>query len=263
MKEELERLKSYIQLTEAEAKKRDQLEKFYESRDKIVLLDSDSILFFALHKLYTFTELRGLVTEHDRATCEDIILNNAYERFYESVTKILLAIEDKGFMVNNTVFCFTTCKNNFRKELEPTYKANRKKTPFVKWVYKLKNYAIDKLEEEGQDVHYSDTLEADDIISMIARNLPKPERLIIASLDKDLKQIPGCHFDYKQLKGVDIDMESGEEYEYKYYKGFSFTSEDEGNYLLMKQLLVGDTADNIKGVKGIGKVKATKIKSRL
>ena len=63
-----------------------------------------------------------------------------------------------------------------------------------------------------------------------------------------------CHFNYYKVKvGVD---EFGEPV--RDFKGFSYTTPQEGRELLLKQLLEGDTSDNIKGVKGIGKVKAEK-----
>jgi len=254
MKKELQRLKSYIELTKPQAQKRDMLEKFLESKNKVLLLDADSILFTSMYKLYDFSQLRNLRKQHSRLQCEDIILSNGFEKFNESVVNICNFIEH-DFDIDRTVYFFTTCKNNFRKEIDETYKANRKVTPITKWVSKLKRYAISELENGGQIVHYSDEFEADDLISAIARQTEVPHRLIIASPDKDLKQIPGCHFDYYQLK--DVDLETGEEY--KIYKGFSFTSEYESIYYLCKQLLVGDTSDNIKGVHGIGKVKASKL----
>jgi len=254
MKKELERLKSYIKLTKPQAQKRDALEKFLESKNKVLLLDADSILFTAMYKLYNFKQIINLRREHSRDECEGIILKEGFEKFNDSVINILNFIEH-DFDIDRTLYFFTTCKNNFRKEIDETYKANRKTTPLTKWVHKLKQHTISELENGGQIVHYSDTLESDDLISQVARETKVPERLIIASPDKDLKQIPACHFDYYQLK--DVDMETGEMY--KVYKGFSFTSEYESILYLCNQLLVGDTSDNIKGVHGIGKVKAEKL----
>ncbi|MDD9816698.1 MAG: hypothetical protein OXU61_00955, partial [Gammaproteobacteria bacterium] len=63
---------------------------------------------------------------------------------------------------------------------------------------------------------------------------------VIAGIDKDLKQIPGNHYNFnKQLH--------------------EFVDDDNANLNLMLQCLTGDTSDNIPGIKGIGPAKAGKI----
>ena len=62
---------------------------------------------------------------------------------------------------------------------------------------------------------------------------------IIASIDKDLKQVPGRHYNFVTRVMEDV-------------------SEFQGWYNFYTQLLVGDPTDNIKGCPGIGKVKAAK-----
>ena len=65
---------------------------------------------------------------------------------------------------------------------------------------------------------------------------------IICSVDKDLNQIPGWHYNFVKKE--------------KY-----FVDEEQAIRTFYTQLLVGDNTDNIQGVKGIGPAKAAKILS--
>lgn len=244
LKDEFKYLNSFIKLNESEAERCNALRNFLDSRDKILLIDADSLAWWACHKLLTYSQAKELISLHGRIDAEGIILDLLYERFETSVRELTNHIEE-SFNIVDIEFFFTTCKNNFRKELLPAYKGNRKgyRSPFIK---RLVNYAISELSIQGYNVWISNTLEADDLISMKARQLK--DKCILASIDKDLKQVPGCHFDYYKVK--EYDQTTGEEL--KYYRGFSYTTETEGKELLFYQLLIGDSTDNIKGCKGIG-----------
>lgn len=83
--------------------------------------------------------------------------------------------------------------------------------------------------------------EADDEASIIAHSLRRQRKAYtIASIDKDLHQIPGTHYDYRVKSLVDI-------------------SEAESRALLWRQALSGDPTDNIPGACKIGAVKAQKL----
>lgn len=226
--DELKYLKGFIQLTKEEAIKRDSLELFLENRSKVLLLDADSLLF----NVVNFNK----DTEYE----ED--LEKQYEDFHAQVRSIAIQIEEDGFEVEDIVYFFTTCTNNFRKKIDSNYKANRPDDRNRFLVSLLKHYTIQMLESEGEQVKYDDKLEADDLIAQATYFF---DRYIICSIDKDLKQLEGAHFDYYKKEGE--------------YKGWSYTTKQEGYVLLLKQLLVGDSSDNIKGVKGIGEKKATKL----
>lgn len=239
LKEELEYLKGFIELTEEQANERDLLEYSLSNKDKVLLIDADSLLF-------------NVVNYHeDKETEEDLDIQ--YEEFHTQVRSIANRIEEDGFNVVDIVYFFTTCKNNFRKEIEPEYKANRKFTKTVFLVGLLKHYTIQMLEEENLEVKYSDTLEADDIISEATYFY---DNAIIVSIDKDLKQLEGIHFDYYRVKTGEVDADGNDIRE---YRGWSYTTKQKGFDLLMSMLLIGDTSDNIKGVNGIGIKKAAKL----
>jgi 5'-3' exonuclease len=130
--------------------------------------------------------------------------------------------------------CFTSGSTNFRNEVAVTvpYKGNRAEMKRPKHLQALKKHIVKKWKAT-----VSEDKEADDDVCIAAHEEP---HCIIAHIDKDLDQIPGSHYNYVK-------------------KQFYNIGKFEGLKNLYTQALVGDVADNIKGVKGIGKVKAAKI----
>lgn len=157
----------------------------------------------------------------------------SYPDFYivkEMIYKELCTV----LAMNNTTkyIGFLTGRNNFRKIFYPEYKANRKDKVKPKWFKKLKEYMVDDMKFFSVD-----TLEADDLISIYSKY---NKNSIICSTDKDLLQIEGFHYNLtKQTRSV--------------------VSYEEANLNLWRQVLMGDSADNIKGLEGIGTVRASKL----
>ena len=135
---------------------------------------------------------------------------------------------------DDLVFCFTG-HTNFRKEIYPAYKANRKGkrkpvcyNPVKDWV--KKNYKF----EEWVD------LEADDVLGIIATSgdqIIKGEKVVVSE-DKDLKTIPTLLWRSGEL--LDI-------------------TKEEADYNHLFQTLKGDTTDGYPGLRGVGEVKAKTI----
>lgn len=75
------------------------------------------------------------------------------------------------------------------------------------------------------------------------------EPCVICAIDKDMNQIAGKHFNWAIIRLGTIVREA------KIYD----VSPEEGDRFFWTQCLVGDPTDNIKGVPGIGKVKAEAI----
>ena len=121
---------------------------------------------------------------------------------------------------------FLSGPSNFRKDIYPEYKANRKQ-PKPKHLEHCRNFLIDRWEAE---VVYG--YEADDALGM-----GQNEDTVICSIDKDLKMIPGMHYDFVKKELIMVSPEAAMRTFYT-------------------QLLTGDSGDNIKGCPGIGKVKA-------
>lgn len=133
-------------------------------------------------------------------------------------------IEDTGA---NSYYAFLSGSNNFRKEIYPEYKANRK--DIVKPIHLAA--CKDFLVREWNAVT-SEGCEADDLLGCHQTN-----DTIIASIDKDLLMIPGQHYNFVK-------------------KEWSVISPLLGLHNFYRSALVGDKADNIIGVRGIGPVKA-------
>ena len=214
---------------------------------KIVLFDADSLIYQAVYKVIDFAEIRGMYkAKKQRFEIEMEILQRGYDRF-EKLTFDILNEIGEHFNVEKTNYFFTKCRNNFRKQIDPQYKANRTKRN--KWVNELRDYLL----EYWENSFAHDEYEADDLIYYNSE-LMDVNNYIICSIDKDLKQIEGLHFDYYQLKKYD---ENGEIF--KVRKGFKNMTKTDCENLLCELFLIGDASDNIKGVKGIGEVKAKKI----
>lgn len=112
------------------------------------------------------------------------------------------------------------------------YKGNRVQKP--DWVVKWKPVIVNHCVSKWGFIVPTMPLEADDIICGVHYTLPDCEK-IICSPDKDLKQIPGMHFNYK--KPTD---------------GIKQVNEEDAKYNFWEQVLIGDSVDNVKGVPGMG-----------
>lgn len=130
---------------------------------------------------------------------------------------------------------FLTGKGNFRNEIAVTipYKGNRKDVEKPGHLDILRNYLV-----TAWSATTSEGEEADDLIAIRATELG--DEGIIVSLDKDFDQVQGWHYNFVKQK--------------KYY-----VSAEEGQRFFYKQMLMGDKADNIVGIRGVGPVKAEKM----
>lgn len=131
--------------------------------------------------------------------------------------------------------------NNFRDVLYSEYKKStsraKSKSTRPEWFGDLKSEATSLYENSV----ICDGYEADDMVRIWATELDKWEKdFIVCSVDKDLDCIPGKHYNPRKS---DIYWVSPKYSEMFYWK----------------QLLMGDTVDNIPGVEGIGPKKAEKL----
>lgn len=126
-------------------------------------------------------------------------------------------------------------ETNFRKKIAITapYKGNRV-APKPKHYQALREHLQMKY---SCSVVYGQ--EADDGIGIAATSLGS-KNCIIVSIDKDLDMIPGEHHNFV----------TNERY---------MITEDMARFNFYRQILWGDSADNIKGVKGVGRVRSAEI----
>ncbi len=180
------------------------------------------------------------------ATCEKVInwdddnyvnyasLSEAKVIFINTMRGLFDKFETKEYTIALSHY------KNFRKEINPEYKANRKdkKVPIV---YKPLRQWV----EQEYNIFCREYLEGDDILGILAtskviiRNVNK----IIVSLDKDMKTLPCKYHNNKRDESIIV-------------------SEQEANYNHMLQTLTGDNADNYKGLAGCGLKTAEKIISK-
>jgi len=132
-----------------------------------------------------------------------------------------------------------TGDNNFRYKVYPEYKANRIGAYRPKWEKAVKEHLTRKW-----NANWSEGCEADDMCGI--RSGQVMQEHIIAHLDKDLNMLPGNHYNWAISRLGKVIREA------KTY----YVTLEEANRFFWKQLLTGDTTDNIKGVPGIGPVKA-------
>lgn len=130
-----------------------------------------------------------------------------------------------------------TGPGNFRRKIYPEYKAHRKDKPVPRHLNIVNDFLI-----KTYDAYFVMEYEADDELAIL--HYQELDDSFICSIDKDLLQIPGRHYNFTKKEFYNID-------------------EWEGYYNFYKQMLVGDRSDNVPGIKGIGEVKAKEILSGL
>lgn len=126
-----------------------------------------------------------------------------------------------------------TGNDTYRYEIWPEYKANRKGKPRPIHLEDARSYLVTNW---GATV--TDQIEADDRLG-IEQCSEEFGKTVICSIDKDLKQIPGYHFDWrKNIRDLVTPLD--------------------GKRCFYRQLLTGDRSDNVPGVGGIGPVKSAR-----
>ncbi len=128
---------------------------------------------------------------------------------------------------------FLSGPNNFRYKIYPQYKANRNRSQTPRHLNVCRDVLVKEFAAEVT-IGY----EADDALG-IAQCAAEAGSSIICSIDKDLKQIPGDHYNFVKKEFDDIPANRA-------IRAF------------YESMLIGDRADNIKGVSGIGLAKAPK-----
>ena len=129
-------------------------------------------------------------------------------------------------------------RGNFRKDLYPQYKANRK--PLDPDLAKALAYGHEYMLNYHNALP-ADGMEADDLVSIWAWEARADDiPYFIVGIDKDLRQIPGNHYNFVR-------------------KTHEFIDDFDAQWNLMIQCLTGDNADNIPGIRGVGPKKAEKI----
>lgn len=126
--------------------------------------------------------------------------------------------------------------SNFRYGVYPEYKANRITAKRPKFEHTVKKHLTDVW-----NAQWSDGCEADDMLGCRSMELQgRQEPVVICTTDKDLDMIPGDHYNFVKRE--------------KYY-----VSDEQAIRFFYYQCLIGDAADGVKGVPGIGPKKANNL----
>jgi hypothetical protein len=132
---------------------------------------------------------------------------------------------------------FLTGKENYRDAIATIrpYKGNRDKLARPVHYGAIREYLVKywaAVVVEGE--------EADDRISILGRSVEHSGKSVVASIDKDLDQIPGKHYDFVKKVAYDV-------------------SADEAELCFYRQCLSGDAVDNIPGCFRMGYAKAERL----
>jgi 5'-3' exonuclease len=146
------------------------------------------------------------------------------------IVRMLMGFQSKYPGAKMEVYFSCPTADNWRTVFFPEYKTRPTRRP--------EHYqAIRDFLQRRWGATVGETLEADDLIAIRAHEV---EDRVIISIDKDLQQIAGLHYDW--VKGEEI-----------------YVDHITADRNWAAQVLSGDATDTIPGLKGIGPVKAQKL----
>ena len=195
-----------------------------------VIVDSDSIAYQVAGAIGSLIK-KGELLEDDKDQC----LKSAY---FMLKAKIKQIHEDLNANDETHFHFMLSGKKNYRYDLYPEYKANRKDTVKPPYLSEVRDILITKY-----NAFVTEGIEADDMCGIVP--MQSKGEWIIAHIDKDIDTIPGDHYDY--MKRIRYTV-----------------SEKQAVCNLYMQSLTGDTCDNIPGLfKMTGRKCTKKIKEGL
>ncbi len=196
----------------------------------LYLVDASAMFFRAFYAVRQLTNSKGLPT-------------NALYGYLQMTVKLLRDVKP-----DYMIYCFDRKEPSFRKDIYPEYKANRGEMPEdlipqIPYIRKLTEVlGIEAIDMKG--------FEADDLIGTFAELGKKNKtKVVIVSGDKDFAQLIGPNVSMLDtMKNVLYDEEKAQE-------KWGVPPGQMIDYLA----LVGDSSDNIPGVRGIGPKGAQKL----
>ena len=206
---------------------------------KIILVDGNNLLFRSFYA----TAYQGVIMKNSKG-----FPTNALYGFINMMNKIIKEEQPSYIMV-----AFDKGKT-FRHDKYEDYKAGRMAVPEELKMQFPK--AKEVLTSMGIKYYEIDNYEADDIIGTLARKVDEEDQFIatIISSDKDLLQLISDEVTVKLLKQNDSIMMDRDE--------FFKTYQVEPIRMIDLKALMGDSSDNIPGVKGIGEKTAIQLLSK-
>ncbi len=199
--------------------------------DKVLyIIDASAYIHRAYHAIRPLTTSAGIPT-------------NAVYGFIKLINKV--KNEQKPDYI---AVCFDHPSKNFRHQLSPVYKANRKEIDEdLKKQMPIARQAVDAMKL----AHFEQAgFEADDVIGTVAKKAEKEGvKVVIVTGDKDLFQLVNDNIHiWNESKNIMFDSQ-------KVYEKYGLYPDKIVDMLA----LMGDNCDNVCGVKGIGEKTAVKL----
>lgn len=195
-------------------------------RSRLLVLDGDIFI-------YRFAWANQYKIHWDEHTVSEVI--NPLEIAIDEMEKFIRGIVQKcgcdGYVIA------LSHARDFRFRVCSTYQANRQNLVAPEHKEALRKH----IEAKHLTIQY-DWLEADDVLGILATK--EPGRVIMGTIDKDLRQIPGYLYNWNLNRRTRI-------------------TKADATMFFYCQILSGDPTDNIKGVPGIGPKKAAQYLSDL
>jgi len=201
-----------------------------KAKNKILIIDGNNLLYRAYYKYTNMRSQSGLLSS--------IVYGFPY------VLKGMLTMHSP----DDVIVVFDGGRHEHRMKIYPAYKGDRKqKLNFDKEdFYNQRDQVIKILDYLGVKHVKMKGQEADDIIWMLAKKLKRENHVVIVSSDKDFKQLISENVsvyspkEEKRFHIQNIETELG------------FPLKRYVDYLILD----GDVSDNIKGLVGVGAVRA-------
>lgn len=198
----------------------------------LTLIDGNSILFRAYYGV------------HSRLTRSDGTPTGAVYAFLNMMLPVFAAAKSDDIFV----CVFDASRKTFRQDIYPEYKANRDETPAD---LITQSVMVQRgLSDMGVPVLCIPNVEADDVIATLAtQNCQIADKTRIMTGDKDLMQlVSDCIFLYDGMKQKTI-------HRAEVIEKFGVPPDK----VVDVQSLMGDSSDNVPGVRGIGPKKAAEL----
>lgn len=187
-----------------------------------VIIDGDSYVFKAAYATSTLVNIDG------ELYYEGYDLNKAREYMKSMVDTIC----DKCAVNDYVIVLGAVGSRNFRYDINPTYKANRKAIKKPIMLDKVRAMVISEF-----NTYSIPCLEADDVVRILYE---EGEGNAIASIDKDLQTFPCKIYD-------------------SYHDTFTYVMPQQAEANFKRQLMIGDATDGYSGIPKVGKATADKL----
>lgn len=191
---------------------------------RVLLLDADIIAYVA-------SSVSQTDIDWGDAQTHDLDMDKAINEADRLISETMIDLDADKAMI-----CLTDPERNFRNDVYPPYKTNRKDLERPELLADVKGH----LELEYQSF-IRPGLEADDIMGILAtrpsllhKQLGKVDEAIMVSIDKDMRTIPGLYFNPDHPT-----------------RGIMDISEEDANRFHMWQTIVGDRVDGYPGCPGV------------